>query len=67
MGNIMTNNSIETAATSKELIEAEVNAAEKMRRYLEFYEHFPVAKNFDLVVEKMREYQNCWMNGRRRT
>jgi hypothetical protein len=52
--------------TAEELAEVEVNAARQMRLYLEFYEAFPTARNFDMAVERMRFYQDCWMNGRKR-
>lgn len=44
----------------------EEQAARMARVFFEAYLAFPTADNFDLTLSRMREFQACWMNGRKR-
>lgn len=63
----MTQSADETAMvqlTNAEILRQEKEAARMADVMMRAYLAFPVAKNFDLVIERMRDYQTAWMHGR---
>lgn len=51
-------------ATPHELALTEENAARSVQAWMDAYLAFPTAGNFDGVTQRMRVYQDAWMNGR---
>lgn len=52
--------------TAKESLEAEKFTQRMLNVFFDAYSSFPTAENFDLCIQRMREYQTAWMNGRER-
>ncbi len=52
--------------TAEEMEKAEDEQARLLKVWVDAYLTFPTAANFDGLTNKMREYQNAWMNGRER-
>jgi len=45
---------------------AEEEAARMVQVFTDAFLAFPVAENFDLLAQRLRNYQTAWMNGRER-
>ena len=56
----------EPQPTPKEMKDSEDKAADAARVFLEQYLAFPSAWSLDQAIEVMRDYQRCWMWGRKR-
>jgi hypothetical protein len=55
-----------TPATPFGMAEAEREAARMVSVFTDAFLAFPVAENFDLLAQRLRNYQTAWMNGRTR-
>jgi hypothetical protein len=57
---------VQRQMTDKEMEEHEKSCARSCTAFMNAYLSFPNARNFDLLLDHMRDYQSAWMNGRKR-
>jgi hypothetical protein len=58
--------SVEKPLSSADLKSAEEAAMMVLQNYLNAFIALPTQRNRALVIERMDQYQDSWMNGRRR-